>query len=118
MLELSTESSPPGVLCAGVTDKPTNSEMWFKSFGNVPDGTAFVMRLPLSALTATTAPTAASAGVHTGTTAGAWYTTLSPQNTVKAAREIPGGGSIVLTYRDGQGATLARRAGSCGVHQS
>eukprot|EP00966_Prymnesium_polylepis_P143795 3319614-Prymnesium_polylepis.1 len=65
--------------------------MWFKSFGNVPDGTAFVMRLPLSALTATTAPTAASAGVHTGAahaTATHWAPPVPPLSRGPRPRRI------------------------------
>ena len=51
---------PPGVLVSGVTQKPTIGFLGFRSFGNVENGNAFVMRIPLSALTGSTAPSTTS----------------------------------------------------------
>lgn len=76
------------ILMAGVKKKPTKNEMTFKSYGNVFEGTAFVARLPLTALTSSTAP---------GVSALAWTREFAGYNSAKAAR-ISGSDVAVLLF--------------------
>ena len=73
---------------SGFSGKATLSEMTFKSYGNVPDGRALVEAFPISALTASTPPTAAQRAWNTGFS-GEWIT-------AKAARPVGGSSSSGL----------------------
>ena len=78
----------------GYTGKPDTSEMSFRSYGN-SGGTAALIKLPVSALTASTPPTSASA-----TWSRAWSTRMS----AKAVRPLPNGEVAVMFFTDGDAA--------------
>ena len=48
------------ILLSGVCARPTTEEMTFKSYGNVPNGNAVAMEIPLASLTANTRSTDAT----------------------------------------------------------
>lgn len=75
------------VLLAGVTAAASNTEFNFKSYGNVINGNAIVQQLPVSALTASTAPVVSAV---------AWTWTNSTYFTAKAARSNTDGSVVTL----------------------
>ena len=79
------------VLLSGVRGRRSKQEMFFKSYGNVPEGNAVVMEIPFSALGS--APTAASA-----TWEERWNGNTFEFITAKAARPGPDGGVLVLLW--------------------
>ena len=89
MVTVSDDKS--SVLLSGVHKRATNEEMWFKSYGNVADGNAVVMEIPIALLAA---PVSAESASWTQE----W--TEFGMMTAKAARPVPGGGVIVLLWGD------------------
>ena len=87
------------VLLAGVSGRRSTDEMWFKSYGNVPEGDAVVMEIPFSALNS---PPAASSASWEKNWDGSDYTFI----TAKAARSAPGGGVLVLLWGEEASASL------------
>ena len=79
------------VLLSGGRGRRSKQEMFFKSYGNVPEGNAVVMEIPFSALGS--APTAASA-----TWEERWNGNTFEFITAKAARPGPDGGVLVLLW--------------------
>ena len=67
MVGLGTDADggAPFVLLSGVRARPAADEMWFKSYGNVPNGRAFVSRFPASAFASTGVPPTAAAAAWT-----------------------------------------------------
>lgn len=83
-----------GVVLAGLHQKPSTSEMSFKSYGNVAEGQAVVMKLPLFAVTSGTPPTAGHAS---------WVQTFAGFLTSKAARPVTNAANsniVVLLYAE------------------
>ena len=89
MITVSDDKST--ILLSGVHKRAFREEMWFKSYGNVADGQAIVMEIPVSALGA---PVRAESATWTK----AW--TQRGMTTAKAARPVPGGGVVVLLWGD------------------
>ena len=83
---------PGGVMLSGMSklnyDELTEP-MLFKSYGNLAEGTATVMKIPTTSFLGSTAPTAA-------TLKASWTKTFAAFNTAKSAREAPDGGIAVL----------------------
>ena len=68
------------VLLSGFSDKTDLSEMSFKSYGNVPDGVALVMKVPLSKINGTVLPSLPSDVT--------WQKSFSGYITAKVARAV------------------------------
>ena len=79
------------ILLSGVHKRAFREEMWFKSYGNVADGQAVVMEIPVDALGS---PVSAESATWTKT----W--TQRGMTTAKAARPVAGGGVVVLLWGD------------------
>ena len=86
------------ILLAGVSLRPDTSEMWFKSYGNVPTGNATLMEIPITALSETMNPATAATftKVYTNT----------EHVTSKAFRPLPDGKAVALIYGESDGAML------------
>lgn len=98
-------ASGDGVLLAGLTNSNDASEFWFKSYGNVIDGQALVSKVPLAALSGSSAPVEAAVAQQLG----AWSYTATSYMTCKAA--LPAGTSssgavVALLYSEWEQATL------------
>jgi len=71
------------LLLSGVHKKPDLNEMWFKSYGNVYNGKAFVSSIPISQL---------------GSGDVTWTKEFGAYNTAKSAQVLPSGKIAVLLY--------------------
>lgn len=83
-----------GVLLAGLHRKSSTSEMSFKSYGNVAEGQAVIMKLPFSAVVSGIPPTATNAS---------WVQTFAGFLTSKAARPVTNAANsniVVLLYAE------------------
>lgn len=100
MIQLTTDGA--SVLLAGLIAKPDNEEFNFKSYGNVPAGTANIVQLPVSVLAAATAPAEA---------AKTWDYTNDAYVTSKTAMPLADGSVVALLYgaeKNNQQATLVK----------
>lgn len=83
------------ILVCGVHQMSANSNMAFKSYGNVDDGNAIAMEIPMVALSSATT---SSSATWTKTWSGA-----SGFTTAKSIRPIPGNGVVVMTWGENNG---------------
>ena len=91
-MDLTADKS--GILLGCLTGKADQNEWGFKSGGNTAGGIATMMPLPLSAVTGTSAPTAASV---------TWTKTFSPYEAIKSVKPLAGGDIAALFWQDGAG---------------
>jgi len=85
MIQLTSDGN--AVLLAGLTSSSDNTEFNFKSYGNVVSGNAMVLQLPISALTAASAPAESEK---------AWSYSSTAFLTSKAARSLSDGSVVAL----------------------
>ena len=81
----------------GVKKRTSLSEMSFKSYGNVPDGEATIVKIPMSKLTTGNAPVIGDL---------TWEYTTNTYVTVKAVRAIANDDIIALLYAETELATI------------
>ena len=87
-IDLTSDGSD--AVLGGFTAKETSEEMAFRSYGNC-GGSAVVVKLPVTALTASTAPTSASL---------TWSTTITGRMSAKAVRPFANGEIAVMAWTD------------------
>ena len=94
------DAATSNVMLGGLKNKPDQTEMSFKSYGNCAGGTAAVVQLPVSAFTGGAAPTLSSAGYKAWSPAAEAGGAVS-WNTVKRCTATTSGDVACLLWRDG-----------------
>ncbi|UPR04768.1 hypothetical protein HOP50_18g81130 [Chloropicon primus] len=83
------------LLLSGVTNKDNLDEMFFKSYGNVAEGVAFVESFPLSSIAGLVTPKPTDS-------ARSWITTFAGYSTAKAARAAGDSVAVLLYGEDNE----------------